>query len=198
MKPPNAHLGPVSRAARWKARIRGGGFTLIELLIMLALVTIIGSLATGSLGRLGHALRLRTLTEDFLGSLRLARSEALKRNVRVTLCKSASGESCTQEGGWHQGWILFEDADNDAKVGPGEPVIRRVQALPADWRLTGNDLVERYISYAPNGRTRTITNAFQAGTVTLCRVGGDAAARLVVINNSGRVRAAAAEIDACT
>lgn len=174
------------------------GFTLVELLIMMALVAIVGSLATGSLGRLGHAIRLRTVTEDFLGSLRLARSEALKRNVRVTMCKSASGESCTGVGGWHQGWIVFEDADQNAAVGPGEPVIRRFQAIPADWRLTGNDLVGTYISYAPNGRTRTITNAFQAGTVTLCRAGGDAAARQVVINNSGRVRAAAARVDSCT
>lgn len=198
MRPPFAFLGPSPRAPRWAGATRVGGFTLVELLIMLALVAIIGSLATGSLGRLEHTLRLRTATDEFLGSLRLARSEALKRNVRVTMCRSASGETCAQEGGWHQGWIVFEDADNDAAVGPGEPVIRHFQALPADWRLTGNDLVEQYISYAPNGRTRTITNAFQAGTVTLCRVGGAAAARQVVINNSGRVRAVATQVEACT
>jgi type IV fimbrial biogenesis protein FimT len=162
--------------------------------MVLVLLAIVGSMASASMGKIGHAIGLRVHTEDFLLSLRAARSEALKRNVRVTMCKSGSGATCATVGGWEQGWILFEDTDNDGVADPHEIVIRRVHALPAGWSLTGNESVESYVSYSPLGRTRMTSGAFQAGTVTLCGPGGEALpARQIVINSSGRARATAVQ-----
>ena len=45
---------------------------------------------------------------DLLASVQLARSEAIKRNVAVTLCASADGTTCAGGGGWEQGWVVRE------------------------------------------------------------------------------------------
>lgn len=173
------------------------GFTLTELLVVVILLAILGSLVSAPMARISDAVKMRTQAGDFLLALRLARSEALKRNVRVTMCKSSSGTSCSQEGDWEQGWIIFEDTDHDAQPDPGEAVIQRAGALSGDWRLVGNNTVASYVSYTSTGRTRTITGAFQAGSITLCRSNTGVSMRQIVINNNGRIRITAGSDAGC-
>jgi type IV fimbrial biogenesis protein FimT len=47
--------------------------------------------------------RLAAHTNDLLTSLHLARTEAIKRNARVTLCKSADAAICSTAAGG-TGW----------------------------------------------------------------------------------------------
>ncbi|NPC56710.1 GspH/FimT family pseudopilin [Caenimonas soli] len=168
-------------------RVRG--FTLIEMLIVLTIAGILSGVAFPSLAAVVDSIRMRSIANEFLSSMHLARAEAIKRNGRVALCKSMDGNVCAATGDWGQGWIVFHDADNDGAAEIGEQVIQRVQALPAGFRLSGNHLLSRYISFSPTGTTRTVGGAFQAGTVTLCKASASSSeGREVVLNNVGRMR----------
>ncbi len=174
------------------------GITLVELLTVIAVLGILLAGAIPSLGAMVDSATLSSQSNMFLSSLHLARSEAIKRNSRVTLCKSADGLACTEAGGWHQGWIVFQDANNNGAKDGGEAVIYQAQALPASFRLVGNLNVAKYVSFIATGGTKLATGAFQAGTLTLCRQSAPAGeARQIVINSAGRPRVQKAEVTVC-
>ncbi|MBK7544080.1 MAG: GspH/FimT family pseudopilin [Candidatus Competibacter sp.] len=166
---------------------RNSGFTLIELIVTLALAVIVLTFGVPGFQRAIYNNRLVTVINEFIGALNLARSEAIKRGVRVTLCKSGNGASCASSGGYEQGWIVFIDPNSNATVDAGESIIRVFESIPGQtgMTLTGNRPVARYISYVATGATQSIGGAFQAGALTLCAAPN---ARRIVINMAGRIR----------
>lgn len=175
------------RACIAAARDLSGGVTLIELLVVVAVLALLASLGMPFAASTLESQRLSRFSNQFLLVLQRARSEAIKRNNRVAVCKSATGQACSSSGGWEQGWILFEDSNNNAAVDPGEEIISRGDALTGGLRLYGNSPVDDYVSYSPQGRPRTISGALQFGTIRLC-VPGKTAQREIVISSGGRVR----------
>ena len=174
------------------------GVTLVELMVVLAIAAILLGVAIPGFASLIHSSRLSAATSDLLVSLHLARSEAIKRNARTVVCISADSTTCASGGGWHQGWLIFHDANNNAVLDPGEAIIHARQALPDSIRLTGNSTVVKYVSYAPTGGTKSVTGAFQAGTLTVCNVADTSgAARRVVISSTGRPRVARVTLASC-
>lgn len=183
---------------RRAGRARAAGMTFIELMVVMAVAAVLLTVAVPSFDALLNSSRQTTLTNTFLTSLHLARSEAVKRNARVALCKSADGVSCTAGGRWDQGWIVFHDANNNAQVDVGEELIRVYEALPDTFALKGNNPAANYVSYAPTGATRLISGALQMGTITLCRVAaGGQDARRIVISGTGRPRVEQANVASC-
>jgi type IV fimbrial biogenesis protein FimT len=180
------------------ARRRQLGFNLVEVVLSLAVLGILMGLAVSSVADVIQAQRLANVANDVLQQLYLARSEAIKRNARVALCKSAGGQACSQAGGWEQGWILFHDRNNNGSREPSEPLLERLRPLPADFRLSANGPLARYVSYGPLGGAQMTSGAFQAGTFTVCRVSADAVeARQIIINSGGRPRLQKIRVDRC-
>jgi type IV fimbrial biogenesis protein FimT len=173
-----------------------GGFTLPELLVTLAVMAVLLTLAAPALSAAFVSSKLSTLANSFLSNLYLARSEAIKRNARAAICPSADGSACAASGGWHQGWLVFHDANNNAALDGGEAVVQTQAALPPEFRLTGNTPVATYISYSPSGATELVSGAFQAGTLTLCHV-ASTQARQIVINSTGRPRILKTTVTSC-
>ncbi len=179
-------------------RPRSIGLTFIELLTTIALMAVLLTVAIPAFDTLLTTNRFATSANLYLTSLHLARSEAIKRNARVALCKSADSASCTANGRWDQGWIVFHDVNNNAHVDGGETLIRAYEALPADLALGGNAPVANYVSYAAIGATRLTSGAFQAGTLTICRISaGGGEARQIVISGTGRPRVQQVNVGAC-
>jgi type IV fimbrial biogenesis protein FimT len=175
------------------------GYSVIELLTALGLLALAHAWLVPALSEFVDSFRVNSGAQAISGSLMLARSEAIKRNARVVVCKSARGESCETDASWAQGWIVFHDPNNNRAVDPGEYVLHREQSLPPAMHLTGNGPVSTYVSYTPYGKTRLTSGAFQAGTFTVCaRSGKEILARKVVINNSGRVRVSQVSLEECT
>lgn len=179
---------------------KAGGFTLIELLVTIAIAAILAGLAAPSFRELIASSQLKSHSSSFHTSLLLARSEAIKRNSRVVLCKSADGEACTTAGGWQQGWIIFNDANDNAARDAGEVVIKRIEALTGNFSLKGNMYVANYVSYSSIGSTKlTGSDAFQAGTFTLCQISITAVkAREITIGATGRPRVNPITVTTCS
>ncbi|WP_129140913.1 MULTISPECIES: GspH/FimT family pseudopilin [Modicisalibacter] len=78
-----------------------GGFTLIELLVTIALIAIVSGIAVPSFSGLIRENRLSTSTVNLNTALRLARSEAIKRNQQIVLCGI---DKC--DGDFSAGWQL--------------------------------------------------------------------------------------------
>jgi type IV fimbrial biogenesis protein FimT len=169
--------------------MKQSGATLMELLVVLSIAAILVSTAIPGFSALIRSTRLSGATNDFIASLHLARSEAIKRNARTVLCPSATGAACAASGGWHQGWLMFHDANNNAVLDAGEAVILARQALPAGFSLTGNTSVSKYISFVSTGAAKLVNGGFQAGTLTLCNESETAEmARQVILSSTGRPR----------
>lgn len=101
---------------------RRNGFTLVELMVTLAIVGVVMAIAIPSFSSQIRNNKSVILTTDFADMIGLARTEAVVRRTRVSLCPSDDGENCT--GIWNEGYIVFEDtADTDTA---DEPVVGRI------------------------------------------------------------------------
>lgn len=93
------------------------GFTLIELMVTLTVTAIVLGIAIPSFNTQILNNRSIVLGEDFATALNFARSEAVKRGGRVSICASKDGATC--EGEWKEGFIVFVDyATADNEVAP--------------------------------------------------------------------------------
>lgn len=190
-------VAPVPRTGR-AARSRQAGLTLAELLVTLAIAAVLLAIGIPGFDRLLHSMRLSTSSNALLSSLRLARSEALRRGGRVAVCRSADGLACAQSGGWEQGWIVFHDLNANGLADPGEPTLERTDAIGGGLILHGTQQVSRTISFTAQAGSRTAAGALLAGTLTLCRpLDAPAAARQIVIGSGGRARVVQVTLDMC-
>ena len=174
------------------------GFTLVEAVVVMAILSVLLSIAVSWAVTFADSMRLTSQVNVYLSAIHLTRSEAIKRNSRMTLCKSADGLSCTEGGGWQQGWIIFHDPNHNAVKDVAEAIVHQSPAFPAHFQLVGNSNVANYVSFDTTGRTLLASGAFQAGTLTLCRhsvLGGEA--RKIVINSAGRARVQKIVVSTC-
>jgi type IV fimbrial biogenesis protein FimT len=179
----DARSRPVPRRAPRAIR----GFTMPEMMVTLAIAAVLAGVAAPSVRDMVARNRLKSHTSALQTSLMLARTEAIKRQVRVVVCKSADQAGCTTAGDWQQGWIVFLDANDSASVDAGETVIERVGALSGSFILQGTGNLANYVSYTGNGSAKvTASDNVQTGRFNLCQTaGGDA--RQIDVFATGRL-----------
>jgi type IV fimbrial biogenesis protein FimT len=174
------------------------GFTLVELLVSMAVLAALTAVAIPNLVQFGREARMSMLSNQFLADLANARSEAIKRGRRVVLCKSPDGVACTSSGHWSQGWLVFEDTNNNGLREAAETRISVVEAQPPGWMVKGTFSGAHYVSYHPIGRSQLVSGAMQGGTLTICRTTASPTAGVqVVISLAGRPRSQRASLLSC-
>lgn len=115
------------------------GFTLIELMIVVLLMAILAALAFPAFQSFIASNRLTAESNELLAGLNLARSESVRLQRRVVLCRAAvsdgevtftAASNCitADDGQPWQGWGVFVDEDTDGALDETETVVR-VQAI---------------------------------------------------------------------
>ena len=135
---------------------RRRGFTLIELMVTVAIVAILAMVAAPSFSQAILSNKLNAYANNFMASAQLARSEAIKRNSTVRLCRSADGLSCAASGNWKQGWIVFHDVNNNGAVDSGDTVIQAQEALSTDYSFTGDSYSLTFQSIGAGSTSATL------------------------------------------
>lgn len=107
--------GVISISKIWLSDYMGvqRGFSLVELMVALAVLVILVTIAVPSFT--GSLLRANAsgLADSLITSLNYARSEAITRNARITVCaRNATGTGCLNGAiNWDDGWVI-RSADN--------------------------------------------------------------------------------------
>ena len=168
---------------------RTTGFTLIELMVTLTVASILMTVAVPSFREFLQSNRMSTQVNLLLSDLNAARSEAIKRRVPVTLCKSANQSACVSTGGYEQGWILFTDTDRDGAVDANvDTIIRTQEAIGSDLTIRGKSPVQNRVSFHDSGNVST------SGTIIFCDARikvfstDRVMARAIIISQPGRFR----------
>ena len=162
------------------------GFTLLEALVALTILAFVAGLSVPAYGTYLRAYRLHREAQLLGWALQLARSEAIKRNSRVNVCKSFDRVHCAKAGGFEAGWLVHADPGTTGKPASGDPPLRIEGPAPEGITIRGNKPVADFVSYTAFGHPRLLGGGLQMGTFTLCSPGSRAVH--VVLANSGRIR----------
>ncbi len=108
---------------------------MIELMVTLSVLAILLTVGVPSMRTLVADNRLTTVTNSLVGSISLARSEAVKQGMNVTICTSSDQASCTASA-WSAGWLIWVDSDSDGTLdSPGE-IVRVAEARKGNIAVT--------------------------------------------------------------
>ena len=95
---------------------RESGFTLLEVLIAVAVLAILTALAMPSFTGLIERNKARTVANDLLASILVARSEAIKRERQTALTRAVGSQNWTH-------WLTFVDNDRSKSFNSGDELL---------------------------------------------------------------------------
>ena len=182
-----------------KMHAKQPGFTLIELLFAITLLAVLAGIGLPNLQEFVRNSRMSASANDIISDFNFARSEAVKRRVPITLCKSQNGATCdADDTDPFNRWIIFVDDEDPAIVaatdGNGEidgaEVILRDRELPESITVV-TDADEIRAIFLPTGFP--VIETENVNRFVLCDVrgnvvsaGGDSAARAIEVLPTGR------------
>ncbi len=101
------------------------GFTLLELLTAMTVLAILLGIGVPSFRDTVRNNRIASQSSALFTAMTLARSEASKRGVTVSVCSSGNQATCGMPVDWSQGWILFLDTNGNGLVdAPADTVLQ--------------------------------------------------------------------------
>ena len=155
----------------------GRGTSLLELLVTMSLVGILFSAAIPSFIDFSVRNRIVSYSNEFISTINLARSEAIRRGTTVSICHSDDNATCS--GSWSGGWIVFANTDGDspAAVDAGETLIRAFPSLSDNFTMQADAALSTDVSFGPDGA------AIATGVMSVCHDGLTEDARAIVITS---------------
>jgi type IV fimbrial biogenesis protein FimT len=139
------HMSTIPCSQRQKI----SGFTLIELMFTLLIAAILLGVGVPSFRGMAASNRLTTQANDLVGAINFARSEAITRNMNVTLCRTSTEATTTCAVGsaaWTN-WIVRNTAGTILRRGT---VNEYNGTISVDTDLTANS-----ITFGSDGMART-------------------------------------------
>jgi type IV fimbrial biogenesis protein FimT len=162
--------------------MRQRGFNLIEMMITLLVVSVVITIGAPSMADFINEMRISAATNDVLSFFNYARSEAAKRNTRISVCLSKTLTNCDTTGtNWADGAVAFVDVNNNGQVDTGETITRVLNpnsGVNIYAKVGAVFATDYWFAYRPSGASSS------AGTLLVCHSGRKA--REVSINAVGR------------
>jgi type IV fimbrial biogenesis protein FimT len=173
------------------------GFTLYELLITLLIVGVILSFGVPRLASFTQNSRISAAANDLHSSFQLARSEAVRASVNITICASSDSmdANATCSGTLDDGLIIFVDTNGNIERDADENVLRTLPAIDSDIDILTNGPGATYFSFAGTGLGRGDI-AGKGPSIQVARLcddrgnvlaaGGSSSARVLIVTPIGR------------
>jgi type IV fimbrial biogenesis protein FimT len=164
---------------------------------ILAVAAILLSVGVPQLNVFFQSNRMVSNTNDLVTALHLARSEAIRRGLRATVCKSAAATTAPNCDGtsWAQGWIVFAKAAtvpsanaNKYEPGNGDILVRAHAAVDGKNVTINQGTIGGYVSFTSRGVPKTTGDAPQSGVFSICDARGTSVAHGVELNAAGSIR----------
>ena len=96
--------------------VRSRGVTLLELMTAIAVLAVLAAVGVPAFSAIVRNNQIAGQSANLVAAMNLARSEALKRGTRVSVCAAADNDTCAEDGNWTNGWIVFADDFGDMGV----------------------------------------------------------------------------------
>ncbi|WP_295383974.1 GspH/FimT family pseudopilin [uncultured Thiodictyon sp.] len=157
------------------------GMTLVELLVTVSIAVILLAVAVPSYRALALNGRRMAVANEFVLALTYARSEAVKRNVPITVCSRATNATCAGSLAWDNGWLVFIDVGTAGSVDAADLILMVYPVLPGGTTLRSG--ARKRVTFHATGFSAGFNDTFR-----LCDRRGPAAGRSIVLSNQGRVR----------
>lgn len=160
------------------------GLTLLELVMGVSVMAVVLAIAAPSFRQITESNRFAGTSHELTVSLTTARTLAISRGHRVSVCPMTHDQRCTGSNDWSQGWMVFLDAERTGQPKDATAILQVVQrqsgaAFPRVATTPGRHLVR----YSPDG---------MAGgsnlTLSICAGHQDRLLGQVVVAVSGRTR----------
>lgn len=172
------------------------GFTIAELIIVVIVASILAAMAAPNLSEFVKNNSRATRVNTMVTALNFARGQAVTRNARVSLCRSAGLANCdgVGDGSFESGWIVFTDGGVRGNVDGTDVVLRVFQpdmGGVATLIASNDDGLIEGLSFEPNGLGWDINPTAGATAVTdntyfvYCDDRGDEHARAIRISPTG-------------
>lgn len=162
-----------------KSRVRAQaaparGFTLIEGMVVVAILAIVAALAAPNFASFIGTMNTKSAAFDLIGDLTMARSEALKRNVAITVAPV--------DGTWSKGWRILRP--------PVSPEAEPVALRERDSRFSNVSISAPGggIVFQPNGRLQGTDMVTANAAWSIASSTNGAISRCVIITPTGAAR----------
>jgi type IV fimbrial biogenesis protein FimT len=170
------------------------GFTLVELIITLAVAAIVMTIGVPTFREVIRNNRIVTQTNELVTALNLARTEAIKRGIQVTMCKTnytgaTPPTDCSTSAAWNDGWIIYADRgsiDGTIKTSEGDEIIMVKEAMTTGFKLGTGGTFNNWVSYLPTGSSRG-SGGLSNDIFRLCLDSKTDSGREITVNTAGRV-----------
>ena len=178
------------------------GITIVELLIVVIVAGLLAALAAPNLSQFVKNNARTTQVNSMVTALNFARGQAVSRNARVSICKSAAFDDCDDidGGNFEDGWIVFTDAGERGTVDGTDEVLRVFQPDMGNsvTFIASNDVIGAIggVSYENSGLGSDMDPPLSSPPVSqntvfrYCDDRGASEARGIVITPSGYPRLA--------
>lgn len=161
---------------------REGGFTLLELIVTLAIGAIILSVGVPSFRGVIMDNRLVSQANQFVTSVKMARSAAVRYQRPATVCSSANFDAavptCSSNNDWSDGWIVWVDKNRDTLITANEIIS---VFGPVHTASTLSSTTSSSFTYDSRGFATT-----GGGDLTLCDSRTSEMGRIIKVNSVGR------------
>lgn len=172
-------------------RQRQMAFTMSEMMVVIAIIGVLAGIAAPSIGSMIASTRLSTASSSLVAAVALARAEAGRRGVRVTICPGSvdsstkqvvtTNNACKTSAGatlWNDAYLVFAETKSGGTLGQYEAgdTLLRAETFAPGISITPS-FTDLSISVLPSGGVSvggtflTCLSGLQGREITIKRTG---------------------------